>query len=179
MRITASRPRFAGQFVRIGILVATFFLLCDRATAAAAEKQYNIRTGDATVTLAQFAAQSGEQLVYLVDNVRGEKTNAVAGRFTARRALEQMLQGTALAVTQDDTSGALVVGRKSPHSLYSPELATYGKGDLFQHDASVGFIQLYGLPLRTQAQLQFAGRTPEQMMRAVAQPELEPPAGGS
>jgi argininosuccinate synthase len=72
-----------------------------------------------------------------------------------------------------------VTGRKSPHSLYSPELATYGKGDLFQHDASVGFIQLYGLPLRTQAQLQFAGRTPEQMMRSVAQPELEPPAGGS
>jgi argininosuccinate synthase len=72
-----------------------------------------------------------------------------------------------------------VTGRKSPHSLYSPELATYGQGDLFQHDASVGFIQLYGLPLRTQAQLQFAGRTPEQMMRAVAQPELEPPAGGS
>jgi argininosuccinate synthase len=72
-----------------------------------------------------------------------------------------------------------VTGRRSPHSLYSTELATYGKGDLFQHDASVGFIQLFGLPLRTQAQLQFAGRTPEQMMRAVTQPELEPPANGA
>jgi catecholate siderophore receptor len=116
MRITASRPRFAGRFARIGFIVAVLFLLFDHVSAAVAEKQYNIRTGDAAVTLAQFAAQSGEQLVYLVDNVRGEKTNAVAGRFTAGRALEQMLQGTALAVTQDDTSGALVVGRKSPRA---------------------------------------------------------------
>jgi argininosuccinate synthase len=44
-----------------------------------------------------------------------------------------------------------VVGRRSPYSLYQPDLATYGTGDVFAHDAAKGFIQLWGLPLRVQA----------------------------
>ena len=46
---------------------------------------------------------------------------------------------------------ALVVGRKSPKSLYQYELATYDKGDTFDQDAALGFIKLWGLPLQTQA----------------------------
>ncbi|MDP4084773.1 MAG: argininosuccinate synthase [Bacillota bacterium] len=41
-----------------------------------------------------------------------------------------------------------VVGRKSPHSLYNEELATYSKGDMFDHNAAVGFIKLWGLPTK-------------------------------
>jgi argininosuccinate synthase len=47
-----------------------------------------------------------------------------------------------------------VVGRKSPYSLYSFKLATYDKGDIFDPSHAVGFIQLWGLPSKTQAQLQ-------------------------
>ena len=47
-----------------------------------------------------------------------------------------------------------IVGRKSPYSLYRHELATYDKGDLFDQSASPGFIHLWGLPLKTQAQVQ-------------------------
>jgi argininosuccinate synthase len=47
-----------------------------------------------------------------------------------------------------------VVGRKSDLSLYRHELATYDAGDTFDHQASVGFIELFGLPTRTQAQVQ-------------------------
>jgi argininosuccinate synthase len=47
-----------------------------------------------------------------------------------------------------------VTGRKSPYSLYSFKLATYDKGDIFDQSASVGFIHLWGLPSKTQAQLQ-------------------------
>ncbi len=47
-----------------------------------------------------------------------------------------------------------VVGRKSPYSLYSFGLATYDKGDQFDQSASPGFIQIWGLPVRTQAQVQ-------------------------
>ncbi len=47
-----------------------------------------------------------------------------------------------------------VVGRKSEHSLYSHSLATYDTGDQFDHNAALGFIKLWGLPLRTQAQAQ-------------------------
>ncbi|MCJ7763665.1 MAG: argininosuccinate synthase, partial [Dehalococcoidales bacterium] len=49
-----------------------------------------------------------------------------------------------------------VVGRKSPYSLYSFGLATYDKGDQFDQSAAAGFIHLWGLPVRTQAQIQLA-----------------------
>ena len=47
-----------------------------------------------------------------------------------------------------------VVGRVSARALYSHELATYDCGDKFDHRASEGFIAIYGLPVRTQAQVQ-------------------------
>ncbi|MBI3930445.1 MAG: argininosuccinate synthase [Chloroflexi bacterium] len=47
-----------------------------------------------------------------------------------------------------------VVGRKSPFSLYSYGLATYDKGDQFDQSASPGFIHIWGLPVRNQAQVQ-------------------------
>ncbi len=50
-----------------------------------------------------------------------------------------------------------VVGRKSPKSLYSFGLATYDKGDQFDQSAAVGFIHLWGLPVKTQAQVQLLG----------------------
>jgi len=47
-----------------------------------------------------------------------------------------------------------VVGRKSDYSLYDHGLATYDTGDQFDHNAALGFIKLWGLPLTTQAQAQ-------------------------
>ena len=52
-----------------------------------------------------------------------------------------------------------VVGRKSPFSLYRHGLATYDRGDEFDQSASPGFIHIWGLPVRTQAQVQPAGKT--------------------
>ncbi len=52
---------------------------------------------------------------------------------------------------------SLVVGRKAPASLYSHGLATYDKGDIFDQSVSAGFIQLWGLPAKTQAQVQGIG----------------------
>ncbi|HJT78673.1 MAG TPA: argininosuccinate synthase [Gemmataceae bacterium] len=49
---------------------------------------------------------------------------------------------------------ATVVGRKSEHSLYSKQLATYESGDQFDHEAAKGFIRLFGLSQQTQAQRQ-------------------------
>ena len=49
---------------------------------------------------------------------------------------------------------SMVVGRKSPFSLYRHSLATYDKGDEFDQSASAGFIHLWGLSAKTQAQVQ-------------------------
>ena len=47
-----------------------------------------------------------------------------------------------------------VVGRRSPYSLYDVSLATYGEGDAFDQKSASGFIDLFGLQLRTQARVQ-------------------------
>ncbi|UCE97235.1 MAG: argininosuccinate synthase [Dehalococcoidia bacterium] len=47
-----------------------------------------------------------------------------------------------------------VVGRTSPFSLYNRSLATYDKGDEFDQSAASGFIYIWGLPTKIQAQLQ-------------------------
>jgi argininosuccinate synthase len=72
-----------------------------------------------------------------------------------------------VAVTQEPVSGevrlrlcrgvASVVGRRAPGSLYREELATYDRRqDTFDHSAAKGFIELFGLPLRTQSRIQGA-----------------------
>jgi len=63
-------------------------------------------------------------------------------------------------VTQETCTGTIrmklykgnctVAGSKSPYSLYSEDLATFGESDYNQMDAE-GFINLFGLPLKTKA----------------------------
>ncbi|MBZ5750157.1 argininosuccinate synthase [Metabacillus rhizolycopersici] len=43
---------------------------------------------------------------------------------------------------------AIVEGRKSEYSLYDEKLATYTKDDAFDHNAAIGFIELWGLPTK-------------------------------
>ena len=50
-----------------------------------------------------------------------------------------------------DHGSAVVVGRTSPLSLYDKSLATYDEGDAFDHASAVGFIEIFGLPLRVEA----------------------------
>jgi argininosuccinate synthase len=50
-----------------------------------------------------------------------------------------------------DHGSASVAGRRSPLSLYDKNLATYDEGDAFDHASAVGFIEIFGLPLRVEA----------------------------
>lgn len=76
-----------------------------------------------------------------------------------------------VASTQRHVTGAIrmklhkgnadVTGRDAGQdSLYSEKLATYGEGDEFSQNAAVGFIHLWGLPVRVQADRQLL-RQPE------------------
>jgi argininosuccinate synthase len=49
--------------------------------------------------------------------------------------------------------GISVSSRKSFFSLYSEKLATYSSGDSFDHKSAKGFINLYGLPYKTLAEV--------------------------
>jgi argininosuccinate synthase len=45
-----------------------------------------------------------------------------------------------------------IVGRRSDYSLYTPDMATYGAEDQFDHKAAEGFIYVWGMPTRIWSQ---------------------------
>ncbi|HTY48024.1 MAG TPA: argininosuccinate synthase [Methanomassiliicoccales archaeon] len=62
---------------------------------------------------------------------------------------QQYVTGTVRVRLQKGS--AAVVGRSSPYSMYDTGLATYAKGDQFDHTSAKGFIYVWGLPLKTVA----------------------------
>ncbi|HWJ63921.1 MAG TPA: argininosuccinate synthase [Acidimicrobiales bacterium] len=52
----------------------------------------------------------------------------------------------------------IVTGRRSEHSLYDYELATYDAEDSFRHEDSAGFVRLWGLGLQTWSSRQASKR---------------------
>ena len=79
-----------------------------------------------------------------------------------RTALDAFVQETQVHVTGSvrmrlEGGEARVVGRRAERSLYRSDLATYDRvTDTFDHGAARGFIELFGLPLRTQTRVQGA-----------------------
>jgi len=74
-----------------------------------------------------------------------------------RRALDAFIDSTQERVTgivrmKLHRGTCTPVGRKSPYSLYSYELATYDKADQFDASLSKGFVQLWGLSARVAAE---------------------------
>lgn len=101
--------RLRRPFAIVAFICSTLALLA----APAATKEFNIAADDATRALKQFAAQSGEQLLYSPDDVAGVKTLAIQGTLTPREALEKMVEGTTLVVAQDKATGALAVRKET------------------------------------------------------------------
>lgn len=50
-----------------------------------------------------------------------------------------------------------VVGRKSPHSLYREDYATFGEDDVYDQKDAEGFINCFGLPMKVRALLDIEG----------------------
>lgn len=70
-----------------------------------------------------------------------------------KKALDKFVDYTQRNVTGTvrlklEPGQATVTGRKSPHSLYKEELATYSDKDEFDQSLAKGFIELWGLPYR-------------------------------
>lgn len=88
------------------------------------KKHFDLPAADATETLRLFTEQSGEHIVYLIDHVRGERTNAVRGTMTAAESLQRMLAGTNLAMVRRD--GAFAISRKPPATNSSSDPRSQG-----------------------------------------------------
>ena len=73
-----------------------------------------------------------------------------------KEALDGFVDKTQKLVTGDVRlrffrGSCVVVGRRSPYSLYDYNLATYDAADTFDHTAAKGFIDLWGLPTKVWA----------------------------
>ncbi len=72
-----------------------------------------------------------------------------------------------VAVTQENVTGTvrlklykgnvIIVGRKSPSSLYREDYASFGEEDVYNQQDAEGFIQLFGLPMKVEALLTIDG----------------------
>ncbi|HEX9115709.1 MAG TPA: argininosuccinate synthase [Anaerolineae bacterium] len=51
----------------------------------------------------------------------------------------------------------MLVGRKSPYSLYREDYATFGEEDIYNQADAEGFIKLFGLPMKVAAMLDIEG----------------------
>jgi argininosuccinate synthase len=68
----------------------------------------------------------------------------------AREAIDAFVDSTQQLVTGEvrielRPNAATVTGRRSPHLLYAPELASYGVGETFPHESAEGFIRISAL----------------------------------
>jgi argininosuccinate synthase len=71
-----------------------------------------------------------------------------------REAYDAFIDSSQQHVTGDvrlrlEPGACRVTGRRSPHSLYDYELATYDAEDQFRHEDSAGFVRLWGLGIET------------------------------
>jgi iron complex outermembrane recepter protein len=71
-------------------------------------RPFDIPAGDLKAALDAYVAQSGQQLVYRSDDLKGQRSKGVQGAVTPEQALEQLLEGTSLKIRRD-ASGAAVV----------------------------------------------------------------------
>src|SRR5687768_11325998 len=81
--------------------------------ADATRRSFDVPADDATVSLKRFAEQSGQGIVYAADAVRGTRTKGVKGELAPMEAIQRMLAGTELKLTQSQ-SGLLAVTKVTP-----------------------------------------------------------------
>ena len=85
-------------------------LACSAALAAQAQNatRIDIPAGDLAAALDAYARQSGTQLVYRADQLKGARTPGVKGQAASPQALDALLKGSGYRA-QRDASGAVVI----------------------------------------------------------------------
>ncbi|MFQ6014487.1 MAG: argininosuccinate synthase [Anaerolineae bacterium] len=79
-----------------------------------------------------------------------------------REALDSFVQATQKYVTgavrlKLYKGTCFIAGRKAPYSLYREDFATFGQDDVYDQKDAVGFINLFGLPLKVKALVDIEG----------------------
>ncbi|MCC7355694.1 MAG: argininosuccinate synthase [Anaerolineae bacterium] len=80
-----------------------------------------------------------------------------------RDALDAFVRATQSTVTGSVRlklykGNVILVGRKSPYSLYREDYATFGEDQVYNQQDAEGFIKLFGLPLKVRALVNIEGK---------------------
>jgi len=93
--------------------------------ATAAVRPFDLRRGPAADRLEGFSDQAGVQLVFLVEELRGLRTNRLKGRLPINEALDRLLADTGLVAVWDKRTDTVVIGRRGAvaqsHNLEYPQ----------------------------------------------------------
>ncbi|MCR6685929.1 TonB-dependent receptor [Pseudoxanthomonas sp.] len=102
--------------MRHPLRVLLLSLACSTALAAQAQTapaRIDVPAGDLATALNTLARQSGTQLVYRADELKGRRTGGVQGAASAEQALEQLLRGSGFTTRRDPATGAVLVVRQA------------------------------------------------------------------
>lgn len=110
------------------VLTTTTAIVALAAPAHAAEaRDYAIEAGSLEAALDAFGRQSGEQVIYRVDDVRGKASEGVSGRHSPEQALRKILAGTGLRVVKS-AGGALAIAGNGQGGSQAATEAGAGQG---------------------------------------------------
>lgn len=104
-------PSKTGLTLLFAVLVLGFGAQALRAADPVGNRNFSIEAGDAAKALSLFTQQSGQDLLYAADAVRGVTTNAVRGSFAPKEALDRLLADTVLRATRAGRTSAIAIVR--------------------------------------------------------------------
>ena len=122
--------------MRYPMRVLLLSMACSAALAAqaqAAPGRIDLPAGELTTALNTLAKQSGTQLVYRADQLKGRRTSGVQGATTTDQALDRLLQGSGFQARRDASGAVLIVQadaapRRAPAPRPAPQEAPPGGG---------------------------------------------------
>ncbi|MCH6484855.1 TonB-dependent receptor [Pseudoxanthomonas sp. LH2527] len=122
--------------MRYPVRVLLLSMACSAALAAqaqAAPGRIDLPAGELTTALNTLAKQSGTQLVYRPDQLKGRRTSGVQGATTTDQALDRLLQGSGFQARRDASGAVLIVQadatpRRAPPPRPAPQETPPGGG---------------------------------------------------
>ena len=97
------------DFIRTTLISGASVIAMSSAVFAGEPADFDIEAGELQKALNTYIDQSGEQLIYRIDEVRGARTKGVEGRYEPDDALEVLLEDTGFNARWDQSGAAVVV----------------------------------------------------------------------
>lgn len=100
--------------------IAVALAMVSLAGHAAETMAVDIPSGDLATALEAYAKQTGLELLFRADQLKGLRTEGVQGVLSPRDAITKLLQGTNLRLQQDQATGAMVIAPGAAIETRSP-----------------------------------------------------------